>query len=262
MLQSPGEVAFSIAGMPVYYYGLILAAAAFIGFYTAYKLYAKFFDKEAAEKIIDMAPILIIAGVIGARLYYCMVSYSYYLEHPLDILNIRQGGLSIHGMILAGIIALYFCVRHYRLDFLRTLDVMACGTALAQAVGRWGNFFNSEAFGMPTDLPWKLYIPISQRPQALIGYEYFHPTFLYESLLDLAVFFVLYLILRHFAPKKGLIFGIYLILYSFVRIGVEYLRVDSVLNLFGVPIAQWASVCIIIAALFYIGVLLGTKKVN
>ena len=115
---------------------------------------------------------------------------------------------------------------------------------------------------MPTDLPWKLYIPISQRPQALIGYEYFHPTFLYESLLDLAVFLVLYLILRHFAPKKGLIFGIYLILYSFVRIGVEYLRVDSVLNLFGVPIAQWASVCIIIAALFYIGVLLGTKKVN
>lgn len=253
MLASPGDVAFSLAGMPVYYYGLILAAAAFTGFYTAYKLYAKFFNPQKAEKILDMAPVLILAGIAGARLYYCAVNYSYYSVHPLEILNIRQGGLSIHGMILGGIIALYFCVKYYKIDFLRTLDVMACGTALAQAIGRWGNFFNSEAFGLPTNLPWKLYIPLSQRPQEFIGYEYFHPTFLYESLLDILIFFVLIVFLKRFSSNKGLVFGIYLILYSFARIGVEYLRVDSVLNIFGVPVAQWVSVLLIIFAFFYLG---------
>ncbi len=256
MFQSPGDIAFYIGSMPVYYYGLILAIAAFTGFYAAYKLYAEFFNPDEAEKILDMAPILILAGIFGARLYYCIVNYSYYIIHPLEVFNIRQGGLSIHGMILGGIIALYFCVKHYKIDFLRTLDVMACGTSLAQAIGRWGNFFNSEAFGMPTNLPWKLYIPIAHRPQEFIRHEYFHPTFLYESILDLAIFTILYLILRRHKIQKGILFGIYLLLYSFVRIGVEYLRVDSILYISGIPVAQWVSIWIIIIALFYLGFLL------
>ncbi len=253
MFQSPGEVAFHIFDMPVYFYGIILAVAAFVGFYTAYKIYAKFFDVNEAEKILDMAPVLIISGILGARLYYCLVNFSYYAVHPFEIFDIRQGGLSIHGMILGGIIGLYACVKYYKMDFLKLLDAMACGTALAQAIGRWGNFFNSEAFGLPTDLPWKLYIPISQRPASLINYEYFHPTFLYESILDLLIFCVLLLFFKKTMHFKGLNFGIYLILYSFVRIGVEYLRVDSVLNILGFPVAQWASVLIIIFAFFYIG---------
>lgn len=256
MFQSPGEVAFSLFGMQVYFYGIILAVAAFVGFLTAYKLYAKFFDNESAEKILDMAPVLIISGILGARLYYCLVNYSYYAIHPLEILDIRQGGLSIHGMILGGILGLYACFKYYKMDFLRLLDVMACGTAIAQAIGRWGNFFNSEAFGMPTDLPWKLYIPEAHRPLSMIKYEYFHPAFLYESILDLLIFGILLFLFKKLTHFKGLTFGIYLILYSFVRIGVEYLRVDSVLNILGFPVAQWVSVLIIIFAFFYIGAII------
>lgn len=254
MFQSPGDTAFYIKSMPVYWYGIILAVAVFIGFYISYRLYKYFYNNASeAENILDMAPVLIVAGIAGARLYYCLVNFSYYSLHPLEIFDIRQGGLSIHGMILGGIAALYFCVKHYKLDFFKTLDIFACGTALAQAIGRWGNFFNSEAFGMPSDLPWKLYISPSHRPVSLINYEFFHPAFLYESLLDLAVFAILLLLFKSLKSHKGLIFAIYLLLYSFVRIGVEYIRVDSVLNILGFPVAQWVSVLIIISAFFLIG---------
>jgi len=252
VFQSPGEVAFSVAGMPVYYYGIILAIAVFCGVCVSSYIYSKLYDKSGGEKIIDFAPFLIFAGIVGARLYYCAVNYSYYISHPLQIFDIRQGGLSIHGMILAGIAALYFCVKKYNLDFFKTIDAMACGTALAQSIGRWGNFFNSEAFGVPCDLPWKLYIPPSHRPFSFTNYEYFHPTFLYESILDLIIFGILLIIIYKCKRYSGLVFGIYLFLYSFVRIGVEYLRIDSVLNILGLPIAQWASVIIIIFTLFYI----------
>ena len=252
MFQSPGEVAFILFGLPVYFYGIILAVAAFAGFYVSYFCYSVTGSKHDAEKIIDFAPILIIAGIAGARLYYCIVNYSYYLTHPLQILNIRQGGLSIHGMIIAGIIALWFCVKKYKLDFLKTLDCTACGTVLAQCIGRWGNFFNSEAFGFPTELPWKLFIPLDHRPYALKNFEYFHPAFLYESLADLLIFIILMLLLKKTIKYRGVIFGIYLVLYSLVRIGVEYLRVDGTLNIFGLPVAQWMSSLIIIAACIYI----------
>ena len=252
MFQSPGEVAFRLFGLPVYFYGIILAAATFIGFYTAYSCYASVCNKTDAEKIIDFAPILIIAGIAGARLYYCIVNYSYYLTHPLQILNIRQGGLSIHGMIIAGIIALWFCVNKYKLDFLKTLDCMACGTVLSQSIGRWGNFFNSEAFGLPTNLPWKLFIPLEHRPYTLKDFEYFHPAFLYESLADLLIFVILIMLLKKTTKYRGVLFGIYLVLYSIVRIGVEYLRVDGTLNLFGLPVAQWMSFFIIVCACIYI----------
>ena len=251
VFQSPGDVAFHIAGMPVYYYGIVMAIAVFIGFYLAAKLYEKFYDKENAEKIIDMAPWLIAIGLCGARLYYCAVNYSYYIAHPLEIFNLRQGGLSIHGMMIAGIIALFFCLKRSKLNFFRTLDVMACATALAQAIGRWGNFFNSEAYGYPCDLPWKLYIPFEHRPEDFTRYEYFHPTFLYESILDLAIFIMLFIYLKKGKPA-GYVFGVYIFSYSFIRIIVEYYRMDSALYLWGNSIAHWISMVLMVAAVVFI----------
>lgn len=261
MFQSPGEVAFKIFDFPVFWYGIILASAAFIGFYTAQFLYRLFYkDSYTADKIIDIAPFLIIAGILGARLYYCLVNYSYYSEHVIQIFDFRQGGLSIHGMILGGILGLIACTRYYKLDILKLLDAFSCATALAQAIGRWGNFFNSEAFGMPTDLPWKLFIPIDKRPFSMVDCDFFHPTFLYESLLDLLIFFILLSLYKKFLDKSGMIFVLYLLLYSFVRIGIEYLRVDSVLNIFGFPVAQWASVLVIIFAVFFAAYIYTRKK--
>lgn len=257
--QSPGDIAFNIFGFSVYYYGVILSLATLIGFYTAYNLYKKFYEYQNAKFILDFSPYLIFFGIFGARLYYCIVNYSYYIEKPFEIFNIRQGGLSIHGMILSGIIALYIFAKLYKISFRKLADVFLCSSILAQSIGRWGNFFNSEAFGSPTNLPWKLYIPITHRPTQYINNEYFHPTFLYESLLDLFVFLILLFLFKKYSKTPGIIAGLYLILYSSVRIFVEHYRVDSVLNIYGYPVAQIFSIFLIILGIIYIQFI---KRVN
>lgn len=256
MFQSPGDIAFSIFGFPIYFYGITLAVAIFVGVYTAYILYKKFYEPEKADCIIDFSPYVILLGIVGARLYYCVVNFGYYVLKPIEIFNVRQGGLSIHGMIIIGVLALWGFSKFYKISFLKLFDVFMCGTALAQSIGRWGNFFNSEAFGYPTNLPWKLFIPIAKRPLQYINYEYFHPAFLYESILDFFVFIILLILLKKFSNKPGLTACIYLILYSIVRIFVEQIRIDSALNIDGIPVAQIASIVIIFIAVISAGVII------
>ena len=253
IIQSPGEIAFYIFNFPVYSYGIILAFAVFLGVCTA-EILAKKFSDIPENFFVDNSPAVIIAGIFGARLYYCIVNYPYYIHNPLEIFDIRQGGLSIHGMLIAGIVTVYFLAKKYRVNLLRLLDVLACSVILAQSAGRWGNFFNSEAFGYPTGGNWGVFIPVPQRPVEFLNYELFHPAFLYESFLDLVIFAVLIFILRR--TRAGCTFFWYLILYSVVRIFVEYFRIDSVLNIGGFPIAQVVSVLLIIAGV------IGLKTVN
>ena len=253
IIQSPGEIAFNIFNFPVYSYGIILAFAVFLGVCTA-EILAKKFSDIPENFFVDNSPVVIIAGILGARLYYCIVNYPYYIHNPLEIFDIRQGGLSIHGMLIAGIVTVYFLAKKYRVNLLRLLDVLACSVILAQSAGRWGNFFNSEAFGYPTGGNWGVFIPVPQRPVEFLNYELFHPAFLYESFLDLVIFAVLIFILRR--TRAGCTFFWYLILYSVVRIFVEYFRIDSVLNIGGFPIAQVVSVLLIIAGV------IGLKTVN
>lgn len=260
MFQSPGDVAFNFFGYPVYYYGIILASAIFVGIYCAYLLYKKYYEASKAQNIIDFSPWIIIIGILGARFYYCLVNFSYYTAHPFEIFYIRQGGLSVHGMIIVGICGLWWLSKKYKMSFLQLIDSFLCGTALAQSIGRWGNFFNSEAFGAPTNLPWKLFIPISHRPTEFINYEFFHPTFLYESILDILIFVLLLVLFKRLSKTPGLIACIYLILYSFVRILVESCRVDSVLNIAGIPIAQIMSLAIIIFASVFVIILIRKKN--
>ena len=260
MFQSPGDVAFNFFGYPVYYYGIILASAIFVGIYCAYLLYKKYYEASKAQNIIDFSPWIIIIGILGARFYYCLVNFSYYTAHPFEIFYIRQGGLSVHGMIIVGICGLWWLSKKYKMSFLQLIDSFLCGTALAQSIGRWGNFFNSEAFGAPTNLPWKLFIPISHRPTEFINYEFFHPTFLYESILDILIFVLLLVLFKRLSKTPGLIACIYLILYSFARILVESCRVDSVLNIAGIPIAQIISLAIIIFASVFVIILIRKKN--
>ena len=260
MFQSPGDVAFNFFGYPVYYYGIILASAIFVGIYCAYLLYKKYYEASKAQNIIDFSPWIIIIGILGARFYYCLVNFSYYTAHAFEIFYIRQGGLSVHGMIIVGICGLWWLSKKYKMSFLQLIDSFLCGTALAQSIGRWGNFFNSEAFGAPTNLPWKLFIPISHRPTEFINYEFFHPTFLYESILDILIFVLLLVLFKRLSKTPGLIACIYLILYSFARILVESCRVDSVLNIAGIPIAQIISLAIIIFASVFVIILIRKKN--
>lgn len=258
MFQSPTDVAFDVFGFPIYFYGIILASAIFVGVYCAYFLYKLFYNKQEASKIIDFSPYIIIIGIIGARLYYCLVNFSYYVKHPLEIFYIRQGGLSIHGVIIIGILALYTFSKKYKMSFLKLIDVFLCGTALGQSIGRWGNFFNSEAFGTPTNLPWKLYIPITHRPPQYIDFKYFHPTFLYESIFDFLIFLILLICFKKLSKSPGVLACLYLIMYSIVRIIVEHFRIDSALNIDGIPIAQLVSLIIIVIA--SVAIMILTRK--
>lgn len=201
------------------------------------------------ETIIDLVPYLVLFGIIGARLYYCVLNYDFYLRFPTEIIAIRHGGISIHGAILGGLIGLLIFAKRHKISFLKLADVSAAGLAIAQSLGRWGNFFNSEAFGRPTELPWKLFIAPQYRPVPYQSYEYFHPTFLYESILDFLIFAVLFGIIKFCKNKKdGNIALIYLILYSVARIVVENYRIDSVLYIRGIPVAIIVSLFIILIA--------------
>lgn len=260
--QSPGDVAFVLFNMPVYWYGIIMAVGIFTGFLSAYLLYKKFYDREKANHIFDFAPAVILTGIIGARLYYCLVNLPYYIGHPAEVFYIRQGGLSIHGMIIAGLAALYFYSKKYKMPFLKLFDVFLCSSALAQSVGRWGNFFNSEAFGYPTDLPWKLYIPVTNRPLMFINYEYFHPAFLYESILDFCVFIILLIYFKRFSKTPGITSGLYFILYSIVRIFVEHFRIDGSLYIKGVPIAQIVSIFMFLCGLTLLYLINKNRKIS
>ena len=157
---------------------MAIVAGTLISDYTEEKFYAL-----KKETIVDLAPYLIIFGIIGARLYYCLLNFSFYLRFPTEIIAIRHGGISFHGAILGGLIGLIIFAHREKLSIPKLCDVAAVGLAFAQAIGRWGNFFNSEAFGGPTNLPWKLYIAPQYRPIPYTGYDYFHPTFLYERFL-------------------------------------------------------------------------------
>lgn len=248
MFASHSQILCTIFGVNIYFYGVILALAIVAGTFVSDYFGQKFFDLKK-ETIIDLAPYLVIFGIIGARLYYCILNYSFYLRFPTEILAIRHGGISIHGAIFGGLVGLIIFAKRRKISIAKLCDVSAIGLALAQSIGRWGNFFNSEAFGTPTNLPWKLYIAPQYRPIPYQDVNYFHPTFLYESILDLAIFGILVLILKKDLNKKqGNLALIYLILYSVARICVETLRIDSVRDIFGVPVAIFVSICIIVVS--------------
>jgi phosphatidylglycerol:prolipoprotein diacylglycerol transferase len=190
-----------------------------------------------------------VSGYIGARLYEVVFSWSYYSRHLAKIPAVWEGGLAIHGGLIVGGIVGAIVARRRGLPVLRTLDLVAPAGALAQAIGRWGNFFNEEAFGAPTNLPWGLYISPEHRPLAYKAVERFHPTFLYESLWDLAMFAVLAWWLRpRWHDRPGGLFFWYIGLYSAGRFAIEALRLDSYwLGAFRV--AQLASIAGILFAI-------------
>ena len=246
MFESHTQIICTIFGVHIYFYGIILAFAIIIGTFLSDYVGEKFFELKK-ETIIDLSPYLVIFGIIGARLYYCILNYDFYLRFPTEILAIRHGGISIHGAILGGLIGLIIFAKRHNLSIIKLADTSSIGLALAQSIGRWGNFFNSEAFGTPTNLPWKLYIAPQYRPIPYNNVEYFHPTFLYESILDFIVFIILFLVAKNYKNKKGGdIALLYLILYSIVRIFVEHFRIDSVCYICGIPIATIVSLIILL----------------
>ncbi|MEK7528535.1 MAG: prolipoprotein diacylglyceryl transferase, partial [Patescibacteria group bacterium] len=205
------------------------------------------------EVLYDLGFWIVLCGILGARLYYVIFEWELYARQPLESLFIWRGGLAIHGGLIGGVLALVVFARIKKISVPAYMDILAPGLILAQAVGRWGNFFNSEAFGRPTDLPWKLFIPLQSRPTEFIASEYFHPTFLYESMWNLLVFVLLVIVTRRIyhggsGRPAGAVFSWYLILYSLGRFFVESFRTDS-LMLGSLRAAQVVSLALFIAGL-------------
>ncbi|MBD2204144.1 prolipoprotein diacylglyceryl transferase [Calothrix sp. FACHB-1219] len=229
---SPGPEIWKIGPITIRWYGLLIASAVLIGVSLSQYLAKR--RNVNPDLLSDLSIWLVIGAIPAARLYYVLFQWPEYAQHPERIIAIWQGGIAIHGAILGGLVAALIFAKLKQVSFWQLADLVAPSLILGQAIGRWGNFFNSEAFGDPTNLPWKLYIPLERRPPEFINNEYFHPTFLYESLWDLMVFALLItLFFRSLQGKPrlkiGTLFLTYLAAYSSGRLWIEGLRTDSLM---------------------------------
>lgn len=259
MFTSPGEVAIQIGIFTIYWYGIFMALAILIGLFCSVQISKKFYPLIDIDTFYDLIFYVLIGGIIGARLYYVGFDWNYFSNNLYDIPKLWTGGLSIHGAILGGFIAGFIFVKIQKLNLWMYADATAFGLCAGQIIGRIGNFFNSEAFGSPTNLPWKLFIPIYARPKGMDMIAYYHPTFAYEMIINTFILISLYLLLKkNKNGNYGLIFFSYLILYSSARILIENIRIDSVFNLLGIPIAIWMSSLLIIIGIT--GLFLTQKK--
>ena len=231
-IPSPGSGTLRIGPLPLHMYGLMLA----IGVLVAYAVTERRWKRwgHDPQEIGDIAVPVVIGGVIGARVYHLFTGYDWDAGGFTGIFQVWKGGLSIWGAVLGGGIALAIMARRRHLDVVRLMDAVAPGVVLAQAIGRWGNYFNQELFGRPTSLPWGLEIDLAHRPAGYVQYDTFQPTFLYESLWCLLVFGVLVGAERRFGLRRGQTVSLYVALYTFGRIWTEMLRVDDATRLFGV----------------------------
>ncbi len=236
VFTSPG--AFVVEGWPIRWYGLLIATAVIFGTFLAQKLAKR--RNVNPDLMGDLVIWLVIAAIPAARAYYVVFSWERFQDQAWvkiwgglavpKILAIWEGGIAIHGAIIGGTIAAIIFAKINKVSVWQLADLTMPSLILGQAIGRWGNFFNSEAFGTPTNLPWKLLIPVDKRPPEFYAEPFFHPTFLYESLWNLLVFGVLMTIFNKFPQaKRGTIVMAYLICYSLGRVWIEALRTDSLM---------------------------------
>lgn len=238
-------IAFSIFGIDIRWYGILIASAMLIGTLLALRESRRInFDENY---ILDVLLYSVPAAVIGARLYYVIFEWGYYSSHPSEILAIRNGGLAIHGAIIGAVIAAIIYTRLKKISFFKVADICAPSIILGQAIGRWGNFMNQEAYGGVVSKQFISHFPNFIQNQMFIEGAYHHPTFLYESIWDIAVFITL-LIVRRKDRGKGFIFFLYLGLYSVGRFFIEGMRTDS-LMLGSLRIAQVVSMALIIVSI-------------
>ncbi|MDD5110105.1 MAG: prolipoprotein diacylglyceryl transferase [Patescibacteria group bacterium] len=221
---NPSPILFHLGPLTVYWYGffVVLAIAAGVGVIRVLAVGRKL---GTPETVYDLAFYVIIAAVIGARLYAVLLFWPQYLANPLEIFAVWHGGMAIHGAILAGALTILWYCRHKKLPFFEWADLIVIAVALGQAIGRWGNYFNQELFGRPTNRPWGIFIDPAHRPPGFETNAYFHPTFLYESVLNLGLFFTLLVFLKR-RKNAGQVGAAYLVGYGVIRLLMEQYRID------------------------------------
>lgn len=242
-------VAFEIFGAPVRWYGIIISFGIVLA--ALISIRASKNKGYTEDLVIDLLLFAVPISILGARLYYVAFSWDKYRDNLGDILNIRQGGLAIHGALIAAVLVTIVYGKIKKINFWTIADILAPGIILGQSIGRWGNFVNQEAHGGPTDLPWGI----------MIEGQRVHPTFLYESLWNLLVFGFLIWYRKYKSKVKGETFLLYIALYSVGRFFIEGLRTDS-LMLGSFRVAQLISLVSILVALIILVVRRKTLKNN
>lgn len=244
-------ILLKIGNITIYWYSIMILIGFLIASYLITKESKKFNIKK--EIITDMLFYTIIIGILGARLYYVIFNLDYYSKNILDIFKVWEGGLAIHGGIIAGAIFIIIYTKNKNLNTLKILDICVPGLLIGQALGRWGNFFNQEAHGPITSIEHLKYLPKFIQKGMYIDGNYYMPTFLYESILCIIGLIIILIIRRKLKIKNGQITGFYLIWYGIIRFIIESFRTDS-LMLSILKQAQIISIIMII-----IGVILITK---
>ena len=252
-IPSPSSGEIRIGPLPLRAYGLLIALGVYAAVVVAGRRYrARGGDPELLTAIAIWA---VPGGIIGARLYHVVTDYELYTHHLSNIVKIWDGGLGIWGGILGGTLVGVWVARRRGADVRVLMDCVAPALPLAQAIGRWGNYFNQELFGRPTTLPWALKIDAAHRtnlPLPLQRYGTFQPTFLYECLWDLAVVGIVLLVERRVRLRKGYLFAVYVAAYTFGRFWIESLRIDFAHKFLGLRLNDWVSIAVFAVAMAFV----------
>ena len=245
-LPVPNPIAFKVFGLEIRWYAITLVLGIIVGVIVMY-IRAPKYGITPRDRVLDFVLWVVPIGLIGCRVYYVIFEWDLYKDNLISIFNIRQGGIAIHGGLIFGIATAVILTRRWKQSPLKWLDLVAPGLALAQSIGRWGNYFNSEAHGGPTNLPWAI-----EADGQMV-----HPTFLYESIWCFLLFlFLLWFENSKFKKYDGQLIIMHLMIYSFERFWVEQLRTDNLM------IGNLRQACVISACIFIVCFILNIILIN
>lgn len=243
-IPSPPINDFHIGPLRVTFYGIFIMSGVIIAWLVIKRRFAeRGGDIAVAERIVIR---VVIFGFLGARLAYVSTHLGRFADEWWKVIAIWEGGLALYGGLLVGAIVMYVYTKKWGASFPDFLDSVAPAVPIAQALGRFGNYFNQELFGTPTDLPWGLEIDPQYRPEQYVDYETFHPTFLYESLLNIALALTIMWAGKRYPSLRGRLIGIYFIGYGFIRFLMELLRTDTTFRFIGLSRNAWVSIAVMI----------------
>jgi prolipoprotein diacylglyceryl transferase len=253
-IPSPGQAVWHLGPVPIRGYALSIIVGIVAAIWIGEKRWVARGGRPG--EVMDVSVWAVPFGVIGGRIYHVITDNHLYFGpggHPIDALYIWRGGLGVWGAIAFGAVGVVIGAKLRGIKLLPIMDALAPGVLVAQAIGRWGNWFNQELFGKPTDLPWALRIDPENRPPGYEDYATFHPTFLYECVWNLGAFFVVIWLDRKFRLGHGRVLALYVMSYTLGRVWIEMLRIDTVQmnNVLGLRLNVWTSIVLFVAATIY-----------
>lgn len=252
-IPSPDQSVWFIGPFPLRAYALFIVIGIFVAIRWGQKRWVS--RGGDAEDIINVAMFVVPIGIIGGRFYHVISDWQIYFGESgrgfIAALRIWDGGLGIWGAVAFGFLGAWFAANKYNLSIRLLADSLAPGVAVAQSIGRFGNYFNQELFGAPTSLPWALEIDPIFRPDGYAGFTTFHPTFLYESLWCLGLALILVQLEKRFNLKNGQVFALYVVLYTLGRVWIEMLRIDTANTILGIRLNVFTALIVGLLAIIW-----------